>query len=134
MTTKWNGDATFSKIRKEAAEILLVCAVRFEQVHSQRVSVANPPPYLPATTSKPGEYPRLRTGAGQKALTHQPASVAEVMQTGYVRVGFVESDHHLLILELWKKGARLGMLRTLEDIKPQLQALIGSMGSAGANY
>lgn len=119
MTTVWNGDKRMAEIRKAAAEGLLAAGVLFSNQVRQRVSVANPPPYL--NSSKEGEYPRLRTGAGQKALTMQPSSVDEVIASGFVRVGYVQGDHHLLILELARK--RLGLLRTLEDMRPQLAAL-----------
>lgn len=119
MATTWNGDQALAAIRAEAAKGLLAAAVLFENELRQRVSVPNPPPYK--DSSKEGEYPRLRTGAGQKALTHQPATVGEVQKLGWVRVGYVQGDHHLLILELAKK--RKGLLATLDDMRPQLAAL-----------
>jgi hypothetical protein len=119
VTTQWNGDARMAEIRKAAAEGLLAAGVLFMNQVRQRVSVPNPPPYL--NSSKPGEYPRLRTGAGQKALTMEPSTPDEVVASGFVRVGYVQGDHHLLILELGAK--RLGLLRTLDDMRPQLAAL-----------
>src|SRR5690349_11516525 len=119
VSTQWNGDANLEAIRRAAAEGLLAAAILFMNQMRQRVSRPNPPPYL--DSSKEGEYPRLRTGAGEKALTMQPASVDDVIRGGFVRVGYVEGDHHLLILELARN--RLGLLKTLDDMRPQLAAL-----------
>lgn len=71
--------------------------------------------------SKRGEYPKLRTGAGQKAITHQPRTVAEVVQTGSVKVGYVKGDHHLLTLEMEEE--RKGLIALLDELRPQLTAL-----------
>lgn len=119
MPTQWNGDENLEQIRQQSARNLLAAAVLYENTMRQRVSVPNPPPYL--DSSKEGEYPRLRTGAGQRALTHQPATPGEVARCGFVRVGYVEGDHHLLTLELARN--RKGLLDTLEDMRPQLAAL-----------
>lgn len=119
MTTEWNGDAAMASIRKEAAVGIMAAAIYFENALRQRVGKANPPPYV--NSSKEGEYPRLRTGAGQRALTHQPTTVADVMRTGSVKVGFVEGDHHLLYLEFNKR--RLGLVQTLADLGPKLSTL-----------
>ena len=115
----WNGDAHFAAIQRKTAEGLLVAAVRFEQVHKGLISVPNPPPYL--ESSKPGEYMRLRTGDGLKGCTHYPETWQEVVKTGWVRVGFGVSVLYMLSLELRQK--RLGLLATLERMRPQLAAL-----------
>src|SRR5438105_2174714 len=98
---QWNGDAAMERIARQSAQNLLAAAIFFENTLRQRVGIANPPPY--ENSSKEDEYPKLRTGAGQKALTHRPVTVEDVMKYGFVNVGYVEGDHHLLILELaWK--------------------------------
>lgn len=119
MATQFNGRDAFQAISAAAAKGLLAAAVAFENEVRVRVSKPNPPPYI--DSSKPGEYPRLRTGAGQKALAHEPRSLADVQKAGVVRVGYVQGDHHLLILELARD--RLGLLKTLEDLRPKLAAL-----------
>jgi|SRR5579883_840524 len=119
VATTWNGDANLEALKRRAAANLLAAAVFFENAHRQRLGVPNPPPH--ADSSKPGEYPRLRTGFGQKGLTHYPRTVAEVAKLGYVRVGFVENARYMVILEVARD--RLGLLRTLEDLRPQLAAL-----------
>lgn len=119
MSAQWNGDAAFLAIQHAAAVGLMKTALAFEIEHRQRVAVPNPPPYT--NSSKAGEYMRLRTGGGQKALAHEPATVAEVEQTHKTRVGFRQGDgEHMLILELARQ--RLGLLKTLEDMRPTLAA------------
>ncbi len=110
----WNGAERMDAINRQAAEMLLRIVVLFENTHRNRVGKANPPPYT--DSSKPGEYPRLRTGGGQRGLTHEPASVAEVMKTGVIRVGFTTNARHMLILELARD--RKGLLDTLADLRP----------------
>lgn len=151
MATEWNGDDFLNSVKENAAKGLLTAAVFFENTMRQRVSM--PSPFFTEKKAKqlirskkginkwgflrnlrsdangriyydpsaPGEYPKLRTGAGQKALTHQPETVQDVIEAGFVRVGYVEGNHHLLALEMAKD--RLGLLQTLEDLRPQLAEL-----------
>jgi hypothetical protein len=119
VATQWNGDAAYRAIEDGAAKGLLAAGVLFFNTHTLRVSRPNPPPH--ADSSKPGEYPRLRTGLGQRALRMVPTTVAEVARSGKVTLGYAKGDHHLLILELARD--RLGLARTLEDLRPQLAAL-----------
>jgi hypothetical protein len=146
MTTEWNGDAAFAAIQKQAAENLLAAAVLYENTLRQKVSTHSPfykqkrvrdtsatktggpvgSTYrIYNNPSRPGEYPKLRTGAGQKSITHEPHTVAEVMKTLYVRVGYVEGDHHLLFLEFGRgnNGGRKGLIDLLDEMRPQLSAL-----------
>lgn len=136
--TEWNGDKLIADMQRKAAEGLLAAAILFE--NQMRIRVSRPSPFYTVSRtrdtaagkkgsarriyydpSKPGEYPKLRTGAGQKALTHQPATVDEVIKLGRVRVGFVVGDHHLLALEFGQD--RKGLIDTLDDMRPQLAAL-----------
>jgi hypothetical protein len=138
MSTEWYGDAMLEAMKLKAAEGLLAAAVLYS--NQLRLRVATPSPfYTVARTrttvagkkgstykvyydpSKRGEYPKLRTGAGQKAITWQPASAADVMRTGYVRVGYVYGNHHLLSLELDQD--RKGLIDLLDEMRPQLAAL-----------
>jgi hypothetical protein len=146
MTTEWNGAAELEKIKKQTAENLLAAAVLYENTLRQKVSTPSPFKkqarvrdtsktltggpvgstyrvyYEP---SRPGQYPKLRTGAGQKSITHEPTTVKEVMQTMYVRVGYVQGDHHLLFLEFGRgnNGGRKGLIDLLDEMRPQLSAL-----------
>ncbi len=125
--TQWNGDAAMEAIRRQAAENLLAAAVFFE--NSLRQKVSKPSPFFVGPRggrnyydpSKPGEYPKLRTGAGQKSITHQPERVSEVMETMYVRVGYVLGNHYFLALEF--EQHRKGLIDLLDEMRPQLAAL-----------
>jgi hypothetical protein len=125
--TEWNGDALMDALKQKAAEGLLAAGVLFSNTLMQKVS--KPSPFFIGPRggrnyydpSRPGEYPKLRRGAGQKAITMMPASVGEVIQLGYVRVGYVEGDHHLLTLELAQQ--RKGLIDLLDEMRPQLAAL-----------
>ncbi len=119
MSLNWFGEQAEAELRKAAANGLIRAATMFENQMSQRVSTPNPPPYK--DSSKPGEYPRLRTGEGQRALTRLPTEFGEVMRVLRVQVGFVAGKAHLLILEM--KRGRLGLQKTLEDLKPILSKL-----------
>lgn len=117
MTTQWHGAAVFRLIEEAAAKGLLAAALTLETELRRRVSVPNPPPYH--NSSKPGEYPRLRTGAGQKSIAHEPATLAEVMKEGIVRVGYrAGAGDHMQILE--ERRQRLGVEKTLQDLRARL--------------
>src|SRR6185312_17133594 len=54
--------------------------------------------------SKPGEYPRLRTGIGRTGTTYAPTTPEAVVANGMrIRVGVTESGKHMLILELHRE-------------------------------
>ena len=55
-------------VRQEAAKRLLRAALFFQAQHQQRLGVSNPRPHK--TPSRPGEYPRKRTGAGQASVVY----------------------------------------------------------------
>ena len=119
MSLNWFGAEAEEELRKAAANGLVRAAEMFQNQMFQRVSVPNPPPHK--DSSKPGEYPRLRTGEGQRAIAKLPSTIGEVMRSLKVSVGFQAGKAHLLILEL--KRNRLGLQKTLEDLKPVLSAL-----------
>lgn len=95
-------------------------ALFFQAQHQQRLSKSNPRPYL--TPSAPGEYPRARTGAGRAGVMIDPPSLAAVAAEGRVRVGYVVNVSYMLTLEVARK--RLGLLKTLQELKGQLKAII----------
>lgn len=127
MSTEWYGDAFLDGLKRQAAEGLLEAAVLYENTLKQKVS--RPSPFFIGPRggrnyndpSKTGEYPKLRTGAGQKAITHQPETVSEVVACGFVKVGYIQGDHHLLALEFAQK--RKGLIALLDEMRPQLAAL-----------
>lgn len=71
--------------------------------------------------SKPGEYPRKRTGFGQASVMLDTHDVNEIARTLRVRVGYQANAHYMPILELYRD--RKGLIDTLKDLRPQLEAL-----------
>jgi hypothetical protein len=127
MTLEWNGDAVHALIEQRAYEGLQAAAQMYEKTLRLKVSVPNPLTRGPRggrvylESSKPGEYPRLRTGKGQKSITRLPETVPEAIACGWVRVGYLQIDSHLLALEFAQK--RKGLIDLLDEMRPQLAAL-----------
>jgi len=120
MTMRWRGNDAMQEIRQRTAQKLLAIAAHFITAHTGFLNVSNPRPYV--TPSKPGEYPRKRTGFGQRSVSFQPSSVTGVIAAGLkVKVGYLVNAKYMLILELYRR--RLGLLETLRRTKPQLQAI-----------
>ena len=116
---EWNGRIAFTRIKRNAARGILRAAEFFVEEFKKRVSIPNPFPYL--HSSKPGEYPKLRTGAGRAQLRLYPSTVAAVEGTGFLRVYYV-GDQHLLTLE--QRWDRLGLEIALDDLRPQIAQII----------
>ena len=114
------------------AEKLLRAAVLVEQTHKQRVGEsAFAGGKLEA--SKPGEYPKKRTGQGQANTIHGPADVQGIIDEGLiVRIGARRSSivgkslklPHLIFLE--KERNRLGFKKTASDMKAPVKILLES--------
>lgn len=119
MSTSWHGKQNIEEIKIAAARGLIRASHMFQQQMRQRVSIPNPPPHL--NSSKPGEYPRLRTGEGQRALMQEEKTFQEVLKRLAIKVGFDKGKAHLLALEL--KAARLGLVRTLTVLRDVLKEL-----------
>lgn len=109
-------------IRDEAAKRILRAAVYFVSLHKQKLGVSNPRPY--ETPSRPGEYPRKRTGWLQAHVAWEPTQVADIIAGGYsVRAGYVRNASYGIVLELFR--GRLGLDETVRRHRQQLAALIG---------
>lgn len=125
MPVIWNaevGEAT----KREAAERLQRATVFFVQQLQRRLSISNPRPYL--NSSKPGEYPRKRTGNAIANVRLSATSQQEIIAADYkVRAGVGEPGKYLAILELFKH--RLGFIATVEDLRPLLKAMLTGKAS-----
>lgn len=121
-------------VRRVAAERLLVAAHFLADQHRLRVGVANPPPRHDQP-SRPGEYPKARTFTGRDAIDVVPDNVAEVLASDppTVRIGYRPHGYdpaaggninYMALLELNRQ--RLGLRKTLTDLRPQLSALVAS--------
>lgn len=109
------------KAQDAAAKRLLRAAVYFTNQHQLRLSVSNPRPYL--TPSKPGEYPRQRTGAGKAGVVYAPSRIPDIIREGLVvRIGQAVNTKYMLILELAR--ARKGFKQTAKDTREVIEMIL----------
>lgn len=83
-------------VRKEAARRLLAAAITLQTHHRRDLSRGNPAPH--GNPALKGEFPRLRTGGLRAGVAVEPASLAAVMATGRVVVGYRPAALHGLYL------------------------------------
>lgn len=119
---------SFGQERRAAARRLLAVAHAFQAEHRQRVGVQNPFPYH--DSSRPGEYPRRRTGQGQAGVIVEPESEGQVAKQLFVDVGYSEDVPYMQLLV--DRAQRLGLETTLEEIRPRLEAIAGDVTAAAA--
>lgn len=116
----WNGDALL-EIDDANGNLLVRVAAEVQSHLIQQLGVMNPPPYK--TPSKPGEYPRKRTGALQGSVVYEPASPSAAAQAGRVKLGYSTNAFYGAVLEL--KRARLGLVKALEETRGTIEKLAG---------
>lgn len=110
---------------KEMATRMMYAADLFALNHKQRVGNAT---FNDVGPSKPGEYPHLRSGAGQKNVTHDGTSVQAVIDNGLViRIGEQAGGWYMIRLELGL--GRLGFLNTADDLRSTIVAAVGVAAS-----
>lgn len=128
MSLTWNGTEAGDQARKEMAGRLLRAIIFYQTQHMQRVGIFNPPPYV--NSSKPGEYMRKRTGAGQAGVVISAGSIAEVISDDLaVRCGELQNAFYMLVLELSRD--RRGFVRTFRDLEEPIAAILDESASAG---
>ena len=112
------------------ARALLRAAVRLQVEHVRRLGVSNPRPYT--TPSAPGEYPRKRTGAGQRGIFFEPTTPSGVIAAGLkVKVGIRANVFYLEALV--RNQDRLGLKQTFLDMLPELQQDIARAARIGGS-
>jgi len=109
--------------RNEMARRLAAAAVFYVVQHQSRLGKSNPGP-LYLKSSKPGEYPRKRTGFLQKSVGYQPDDLQDIEKSMTVRLGYDANASYGPRLEIVMR--RLGLVKTLDDLIPQLSAIIGT--------
>lgn len=107
-------------IRKELAGRMISAAKHFTEIHSKRLSVPNPAPHV--NSSRPGEYPRSRTGNLARSVAYTPTTTAKVSASMKVTIGYKPEAFYGGILE--NKMRRLGLRRTLMDVARQIATFI----------
>lgn len=90
------------------ASRMLLFARAVANAHKQALATPYPP------SSKPGQYPRRRTGNLKRSTVVRPISVSEIQRTGKVSVGFLDRAYYGEILE-YEMG-RTGLGATIEKI------------------
>jgi len=120
MSFKWN-ERAFDRAKEEAAQRLQRAAVYFVKQHQAKLSVSNPLPYL--TPSKPGEYPRKRTGALIGGVIFSPVTSDGIIDGNFkVRIGIMRGVWYGLYLE--EKLDRLGFQDTLQTLRTQINTIL----------
>jgi hypothetical protein len=117
--------AAMEAARQKIAERLFYAIVWLQQQHMQRVS--KPAVKVGKTwieASKPGEYPRLRTAHGRAGVEIDcKGGPVDVISNGMIaRLGQSQASFYMLHLELNKD--RLGYIKTAEDLKAMVAALV----------
>ncbi len=100
MAIEWNGETAALAAKEEAAKRLQRAVQWFWMQHVRRLSISNPLPYV--TSSKPGEYPRKRTGNLIANVLWAPTDIVGIMTNFKVRVGVGQPGMYGLILEFWR--------------------------------
>lgn len=120
MALKWNGDKLLAEMEDKVAQGLLRGAVFFQTTHRNKLNRSNPRPYL--NSSKPGEYPRARTGFGRDNHAYQPTTIDGVKAEKRVRIGYNRNAFYMLVLEMAR--GRKGLKATLDAITGQLKKIV----------
>jgi hypothetical protein len=147
MTIRWN-DAQLRAAMGEGAERLLQAALFFQQQHMQRLNVANSRGPMPVkfkgrryhgthiedvdvaftamgypNSSRPGEYPRKRSGFAQANVVFGPETPDEIVHQGLtVKLGVRSNAAYLATLEFLRE--RKGFLDTMKDLQPEIKAIL----------
>jgi len=121
MALEFNGFDLLDKAKQQAAKRIQRAAVFFKDVHQGKLAVSNPRPHT--TPSKPGEYPRKRTGALQKHVAIEFLDTNSIIANGLkTRIGIPANVVYGMFLEL--NMDRLGFAETAELTEPLIRAIL----------
>jgi len=116
MTITDRTEEWLEEVQMEAAQRLLRAAFTLQTEMKINLSTAYPP------ASVPGEYPHGRTWNGRDSLVVMPETAREIMQLGYVRVGYLPAAWYMPYLEI--ERGRLGLLLCYSQMFDELQKII----------
>ncbi len=102
-----------------AGQLLVAAAIAMQSHFKRSVSKSYPP------ASKPGEYPRWRTGTGREATGYEPEDPKDAGKAQAIRVGWSKAGDHMGILELFR--GRRGLRSTAEELAGQIGELMARM-------
>lgn len=125
MPVNWQGPERERELEAAVGNGLARCAVYFQTQHKLRLNSSNPKPYL--NSSKPGEYPKARTGFGRDGHAYEPTSPAAMAAEGAVRLGYLANVWYMAFLEVYR--GRLGLVHTLNSLKSQLVRILELSGA-----
>ena len=138
MSAEQQIDEAYQRTRLLVASRMLRAAQYVQAEHMNRVGKPNV--YRDKKwidNSKPGEYPRKRSGDGQKGVVFGPDTPEGIVAEGMiVRLGQTMPSKHMLHLEfgryvalgVWIKFNRLGWRRTAADTISRVRALVTGRG------
>lgn len=114
---KWNGAKAKEAYRAEAAERLLGAATFLQQKLRAELNVAYPP------ASKPGEFPRRRTGNLREQILVVPDTAKGVLRAGLrAKLGYGKKARYGGTLE--NRLRRLGLRAILNKYRGALPAKV----------
>lgn len=113
------------RLRQQAAERLVTCAVTLQSEEMGRLSIANPYPHK--NPAPQGEYPRARTFTLRNGVQYDSTTLDVIKKELRVRVGYAARAFYGAILQ--RKGWK-GLLDTLKDLRPRFVALLANLGTA----
>lgn len=122
------GPGPFENAYREAmGRRLFAAAVFFANHHQRLVGVPNPSPFT--NPSVPGEYPKKRTGFGQKSVVIVPTNPDEIKRRLSIRVGYAKAAFYMSYLNVVR--GRLGFPDTLDTLRGELATILGKSASGG---
>jgi len=88
------------------AERLQRCEAMYATWLQEKIGVSNPKPHN--SPSRPGEFPKKRTGFGQAGVAFEPSSKEAIIAAGlFVKLGYIENAFYMELLV--QKYKRLGI-------------------------
>lgn len=121
-TLKWHGEKAKRAYKTEAAERLLAALKELQKLAKEAFGKAYPP------ASKPGQYPRKRTGNLVRNLIIVPNTAAEIVRRQlHAGLGYGRRAPYGKILE--DHRARLGLKEIVKRNKKVLAAALSGKGA-----
>lgn len=103
------------------AERLQRCEVMYATWLQEKTGVSNPKPH--DNPSRPGEFPKKRTGFGQAGVAFEPSSKEAIIGAGLlVKLGYIENAFYMELLV--QKYKRLGIDALMEQKQGDFAAIL----------
>lgn len=132
-STQNNSNGFGSTLERDIGMKLARCAIFILNHHQQKLGIPCPsnrvqsvngsPTIQYYNASRPGEYPKKRTGFLQSSVASAPTTIPELGKQKRVQIGYARAAFYGPVLEIMMK--RLGLVRTLTDLIPLLSKIVG---------